>query len=50
MAKGDLFLIGVVLLQTGAVVSYLLDRDWRQAFVWGGVVVSNAAYLTLVRS
>lgn len=46
---GDLFVVGVVALQTLATFFYLAAGDWKQAIVWGGVAVSNVAYLSLVR-
>jgi hypothetical protein len=46
---GDHWLIGVVILQAGATGAYLYHGDLRQAVLWGGVAISNVAYLTLVR-
>lgn len=46
---GDYFLVGVIVLQIGATAAYALQGDGRQAIVWGGVAVSNLAYLTLNR-
>lgn len=47
--SGDLFVAGVVVLQSLATFTYLVAGDWKQAIVWGGVAVSNVAYLSLVR-
>lgn len=49
MSMGDKFLVGVCLLQACAGFAYLAQGDWRQTFVWWGIVVSNAAYLSLTR-
>lgn len=48
--NGDLWVLGVVLLQTCAAASYAYEGDWRQAIVWAGVAISNVAYLSLVRT
>lgn len=47
--SGDLFVAGVILLQTLATLTYLWAGDWKQAVVWGGVAISNVAYLSLSR-
>lgn len=46
---GDLFVAGVIALQTAATLAYLYHGDWKQAIVWGGVAASNVAYLSLSR-
>lgn len=48
--SGDWFVAGVIALQSLATVTYLSAGDWKQAIVWGGVAVSNVAYLALVRA
>ena len=47
---GDRFLVGVIVLQSVASLAYLLQGDWKQALVWGGIIVSNSAYLSLTRN
>lgn len=47
---GDLWVCGVVILQSLATLTYLAHGDLKQAIVWGGVAVSNVAYLALVRT
>jgi hypothetical protein len=48
--SGDLFVALVIVLQSLATGTYLAAGDWKQAIVWGGVAVSNLAYLSLTRS
>ena len=49
-AWGDYFILALIGLEAGAAATYLLlDRDWRQAVVWLGVAVSNAAWLAVRR-
>ncbi len=50
MKLGDWFIAGCIVLQTCATLAYASQRQWREAMVWAGVAVSNAAYLSLVRS
>lgn len=48
--SGDWFVALLVCVESAASLTYLFaERDWRQAIVWGGVAISNAAYLSLVR-
>ena len=48
--NGDWFVAAVIGLQTCATIAYLTQGKIREALVWLGVVVSNAAYLSLSRS
>ena len=48
--SGDLFVAGVIALQSAATFTYLYHGQWKEAVVWGGVAVSNVAYLSLTRS
>ena len=51
MTWGDYFIALLVLVEAGASLTYLLvDGDWKQGIVWGGVAVSNAAYLAMQRT
>jgi hypothetical protein len=47
--NGDLFVVGVAILQSLAFGSYVWSGHYREALVWAGAAVSNIAYLTLVR-
>jgi hypothetical protein len=49
MSKGDWFIAAVILLQLCATVTYFAQGKWKDGLVWFGVVVSNAAYLSLAR-
>ena len=40
-----LFPYAIVALQIGACVVYALHGEWRLAIVWGGVWVSNWAFV-----
>ncbi len=50
MKLGDWFVAGCIVWQTCATIAYCYQRQWREALVWGAYAVSNAAYLSLVRS
>ena len=48
--NGDWFVAAVILLQSCATIAYLTQGKWKEAVVWGGVAVSNIAFLALERS
>lgn len=48
--NGDVWVAGVVLLQSLAAWSYLREGDLRQFCVWGFVAASNVAYLLVHRT
>lgn len=50
LSKGDLFVAGIVLLESCAALSYAMDRQWMQAGIWLGVSASNTFYLLTTRS
>ena len=47
--SGDVFVRGVIALQSLATLTYLWHEDWKQSIVWAGVAISNVAYLLLER-
>ena len=44
---GDWLILGMVLLQIGAMVSYTLHKDYHEAVLWLGAVIGNAGYLMM---
>ena len=49
MTKGDLFVMGVVLWEGLAGLSYLWEGEWSQAGIWLCVSLSNVCYLLTIR-
>jgi hypothetical protein len=45
VSYGNLFVLLILLLQIGAVVCYLFQREWLTALYWTGAVVINLAVL-----
>lgn len=45
MTRAEYFILGIVLLEAGAALSYFLRRQWADGFIWLGVASSNVAWI-----
>ena len=44
---GDILIMFMVLLQAGAVISYMVKSDYYEAVLWFGAAVGNVGYLLM---
>ena len=50
MTKAEYFILAIVVLESGAAMSYFLQRKWADGFIWLGVASSNVAWIVKMLS